>query len=235
MKNIRRVILGVVLIALGVVFALNAFGITSIDLFFEGWWTLFIIVPCSISLFTEKDKIGSVIGILIGVALLLCARDVWDFDVVVKLIIPILIVIAGLKLIFGSVFNRGKSKVAVATIEIKGDADGTGDKDSCTAIFSGNEFRADGREFDGAELNAIFGGVDFRLENAVFTKDVTVNATAIFGGVDIFVPDNVRVEVRSTSIFGGASNKAKDNVGEHTLYVNATSIFGGVDIKRSVE
>ncbi|MEE1115844.1 MAG: hypothetical protein UH851_03185, partial [Clostridia bacterium] len=39
-------------------FALNAFNITDIDVFFDGWWTLFIIIPCAIGLFTEREKIG---------------------------------------------------------------------------------------------------------------------------------------------------------------------------------
>ena len=45
MKRISSVLWGVVLIAVGVVLALNAFEITSINLFFDGWWTLIIIVP----------------------------------------------------------------------------------------------------------------------------------------------------------------------------------------------
>ncbi len=29
---------------------------------FDGWWTLFIIVPCAIGLITDRDKTGSIIG-----------------------------------------------------------------------------------------------------------------------------------------------------------------------------
>ena len=44
MKKTGKIIWGVAFIAAGIVFALNAFGITHIELFFDGWWTLFIIV-----------------------------------------------------------------------------------------------------------------------------------------------------------------------------------------------
>ena len=54
MKNISSVIWGIVLIVAGALFGLNALNITNIDIFFDGWWTLFIIVPCAVGLFTER-------------------------------------------------------------------------------------------------------------------------------------------------------------------------------------
>ena len=52
MKNVRNVLWGIVLIAVGVIIALHAFGVADISIFFDGWWTLFIIVPCTVGLFT---------------------------------------------------------------------------------------------------------------------------------------------------------------------------------------
>ena len=74
MKKTSNVLWGTVLVALGVVFALNAFDVTDIDVFFDGWWTLFIIVPCVIGIITERDKIGNATGVAIGVFLFLCCR-----------------------------------------------------------------------------------------------------------------------------------------------------------------
>lgn len=59
MKKISSVIWGIVLIAAGALFALNALNLTNIDIFFDGWWTLFIIVPCAVGLFTEREKTGN--------------------------------------------------------------------------------------------------------------------------------------------------------------------------------
>ena len=77
MKKISTVIWGIVLIAAGALFALNALNITNIDIFFDGWWTLFIIVPCAVGLFTEREKTGNIIGIAVGVFLLLCCQDIF--------------------------------------------------------------------------------------------------------------------------------------------------------------
>ncbi|MBE6609932.1 MAG: hypothetical protein E7634_04630 [Ruminococcaceae bacterium] len=78
MKKIKNTVWGIVLIVIGVIVALNALKITNIDLFFDGFWTLFIIIPCFIGIFTEKDKKGNLIGLVIGVLLLLACRDLLE-------------------------------------------------------------------------------------------------------------------------------------------------------------
>ncbi|MEE1161236.1 MAG: DUF5668 domain-containing protein, partial [Acutalibacteraceae bacterium] len=76
MKKLSKILWGVVLILVGGIFALNAFDITDITVFFDGWWTLFIIIPCLVGIFSEREKTGNIIGLLIGVFLLLCCQNV---------------------------------------------------------------------------------------------------------------------------------------------------------------
>ena len=66
MKSFGNVLWGIVLIVVGLIIGGNALGITNINIFFDGWWTLFIIVPCFIGLFKEREKTGNIIGLLIG-------------------------------------------------------------------------------------------------------------------------------------------------------------------------
>ena len=227
MKRISSIIWGLVLIAVSAVLVLNAFEITSIDIFFDGWWTLFIIVPCAIGLFTDKDKTGSIIGLFIGVFLLLCCLDILSFEMLWKLALPAIIIIIGVKMIFGGIFNS-KSNEVLAKIKENG-----GSLKNTSAIFSGQDLNFDGEAFEGAELNAIFGGIKCDLRNAVFEGDTTINACCIFGGTDILLPQNVNIKVNSNSIFGGIDSKkhqnSKDN--QYTVYLNGTCIFGGVDVK----
>ena len=102
-----------------------------------------------------------------------------------------------------------------------------------SATFSGQDLNFNGEVFEGAELNAIFGGVKCDLRNAIIEKDCAITASAIFGGIDIYVPDYVNLKVNSNSIFGGVSNKNHRPTveGAVTLYINATCMFGGVEIK----
>ena len=225
MKKISSVIWGIVLIAAGALFALNALNITNIDIFFDGWWTLFIIVPCVVGLFTEREKTGNIIGIAVGVFLLLCCQDILSFSMLWKLLVPAIIVIVGLKMVFTGLFGN-KANEIIAKIKQNG-----GETKVGCATFSGCELNYDGEVFEGAELTAVFGGVDCNLKNAIIEKDCAIQVSAIFGGIDILVPDNVNVKVSSNCIFGGISNKTALHKEAPTIYVSGTCMFGGVEIK----
>ena len=96
MKKIRNTLWGIVLIVLGVIIGGNALGITNVNIFFNGWWTLFIIIPCFIGLFKEREKTGSIIGLIIGIVLLLCCQDILNFDTIWKLALPTILIIIGI-------------------------------------------------------------------------------------------------------------------------------------------
>lgn len=225
MKRVNSILWGIALLAVSAVLILNVFEITNIEIFFDGWWTLFIIVPSFIGLFSGHDKTANIIGLLIGVFLLLACQNIIDFDILWKLIVPVIIAVIGVKMIFGGVIG---SKGFMKRPEVSGDNIKT-----AFAAFTGQDINYDNEVFTGAELTAVFGGVKCDLRKAVFTEDTVINACCIFGGADIFLPDNVNVKVNSNSLFGGIDNKkhqnSKDNL--YTVYLNGTCIFGGVDIK----
>ena len=89
MKQIKPIIWGVAIIALGVIFGGNALGLFNLNVFFDGWWTLFIIIPSIISLVTEKEKLSSLGFLAAGVILLLAAQKVFDYDVAWKAILAV--------------------------------------------------------------------------------------------------------------------------------------------------
>ncbi len=225
MKQIGNILWGIVLITIGVIFGLNALEITSINVFFEGWWTLFIIVPCFIGLIKDNDKTGNLIGLLIGVVLLLCSRNIISFSLIWKLIVPTILVIIGLSFIFKDAIN-GKVRKEIAKLNKNTDA-------SYCATFSGQNINFDKEEFKGCELTAVFGSVKLDLRNAIIKEDVVITSSSIFGGINLYVPDDVKVKVVATSIFGGVDNKHENQKDEKlkTIYVNATCVFGGVEIK----
>lgn len=226
MKKVSKVLWGLFFIIIGIIIGLNSMGITDINLFFEGWWTLFIIIPCLIGLFDNEieGKTGNLIGLIIGLILLLTIRGIVDYSMVGKMIVPLIFVAIGLSIIF-----NGAAKVKISEKVKEGKKNGLED---ITATFASQKVNKDNEEFKGANLDAVFGGVELDLRSAALDNEAIIKASAIFGGIDIFVPNNVNVKVKSTPIFGGVSNKAlnnKDN--EKTLYIEAFCMFGGVEIK----
>ena len=223
MKKTSGILWGIALVAIGVILALNALGITDINIFFDGWWTLFFIIPSLIGLISERDKTCSIIFLCIGVIPLLCYQKVLDFSLLWKLLVPAVIVIIGIRLIIGAVRPGGRRSGGDTEDWVSGSGSG---------IFSGAKLDFSGEEFKGTELNAVFGAVECDLRRAIINGDCVINAKAIFGGITIYVPADIKIKVRSTSIFGGVDDKTgAGRSGEHTLYINDTCVFGGIDIK----
>ena len=227
MNKINRILWGVVLVAIGVLFGLKAMNIIDFNIFFDGWWTLLIIIPSLISLITQKDKTASIIGLIVGVVLFLASRDIITFATLWKLLIPAVIVLIGLSLIFKDAFNK-RAREAIKKLNARGLP-----MKQATAVFSGQKVAFAGPDFYGAELNAVFGGLDCNLIDTYITEDTVINVSCIFGGIDIYLPDNVNVEICTTPVFGGVSTKKGRPavVGAPTVFISGVAVFGGVDIK----
>ena len=227
MRKSKGIIWGLVLVIIGVVLGINSLGLFDFDIFFDGWWTLFIIIPSFIGLVTDDNKTGSLTCLIIGVLLLLACQDVIDFSLLGKLIVPIIIVMIGLSLIFKNIFNNSINK-SIKNINSKSKP-----KEEYNAIFSSQNIRLDNEKFKGTSLNVVFGGINLDLRDTIIKEDVVITASAIFGGIDIFVPDNVSVKIKSNSILGGVDNKTKNKSEKKdvTVYIDATCVFGGIDIK----
>ena len=225
MNKFSNFLWGLVLVTIGIILGTNALGITNINLFFRGWWTLFIIVPCFIGLFKQTGKWASFIGLLIGIFLLLAAQGLVSFAMILKLIVPIVLVGTGLGIMFNGIITSSISK-KIKSVDKNG-------LESYTATFAEQKIDKSNEEFKGANLDAIFGGITLDLQKSIISEDRVINASSIFGGITILVPNNVNVKVKSTPIFGGVENKIPNNRAENapTIYVSAFSMFGGVNIK----
>lgn len=226
MEKVNRILWGLVFIVLGVVVALNALDIIDFNIFFNGWWTLLIIIPCFIGLFdtTNESRIGNIIGLIIGIVLLLLCNGWIRFDLVFKLLVPAILVFIGLYMIFGNLF---RSKI---TEKIKETKDKEESEVIC-ATFSEQFVMKNDEEFKSANLDAIFGSVVLDLTNAKIKNDAVITASAIFGGIDIIVPKDVEVKIKSTPIFGGVSNRNRVKDAKKVIYIDALALFGSIEIK----
>lgn len=227
MRKIGNTLWGIVLVIIGVILTLNALDITNINIFFNGWWTLLIIIPSAIELIARENKFWSAVWLIIGILLLLACRDILDFDLIWKLTIPVLLILIGINLIFKDKIDR---KMEKKRKELK--EKGQQMEEYC-ATFGEIKEDFSNQEFNGANVTAVFGSVDLDLRKAVISEDKFVKTSAIFGGIEILTPENVNIKVKSVPIFGATSNKTGRKFDEKlpTIYVDSFCMFGGVDIK----
>ncbi len=223
MKKLTGIVIGALLIAVGVIYILGAFGISDIKISLDGWWTLFIIIPCLNGIFTSKDKTGNFIGLLAGVLLLLAAQDVFDYDMIIKVLVPVIIILIGIKLIVKSTSVKPAKNENLQ----KGQSENFVAFNSQTIDYSDEEITV-------AKVGAVFGGAKCNLIGAKIQDQSKIDLFCAFGGADIIVPENINIKINTFCLFGGISDKRgnknidKDAV---TLNINGFCMFGGADIK----
>jgi predicted membrane protein len=215
----------------------NVLNIWDFELFFKGWWTFLIIIPCFISMVQSGFGVASTMGFIIGILLFMSYHVDFHFDMW-QLVIPALLVFIGLRIMFQGAFRK-RSKYFEQNINAGGDSSQNyshtfngAAKTEYSAIFSSNRIHVTD-VFTGTSLNAVFGGLVLDLRDAKIPGDVEINATAIFGGIDIYIPRGINIKTNNVPIFGGISNKTINTAepGAPTIYLNATCMFGGIDIK----
>lgn len=103
------------------------------------------------------------------------------------------------------------------------------------AVFSGARRAGRWRPARRERAVAVFGGVELDLREARLPAGgMHVSAWAVFGGIQIAVPEGTRVEFSGFSLFGG---RQADGGAEHpgdgayVVHVRAVAVFGGVDVR----
>lgn len=226
MKDSTKYIIGFLLIFIGLILGLNAFGITNINLFFSGWWTLFIIIPSLVGLINDKEKTSSLIFLIIGVWLFLAERDLIEYELLIKLLLPVILISIGLLLVFKDVLSINGKEIKKINANNK-------ESNNYIAVFGSQDLKFEDEKVENLDLKSLFGGIKLDLRDAKIEKDIVINTLSVFGGIDIYVPDDVKVKVSSTPFFGGVEVKREKQSSkkEITIYLNSVCIFGGVDVK----
>jgi predicted membrane protein len=139
-----------------------------------------------------------------------------------SLIFPIALILAGCWFIFNSMI--GYHKVV------------NQDKFNYFVLFSGLETRNQTQNFSGGSITALFGGAEIDLRGASLAqRGAELELTAVFGGVEVSVPQDWHVQVTGMPLFGGWENRSRyirtgDTDGP-LLRIHCIALFGGIEIK----
>lgn len=215
-----RIQTGILLIVIGLGFALQQAGLVDFTNLLVDWWPIIFIVIGIIQIVnhTFSTPVSGIIFILVGGILLAnnwLDVNVWAF------IWPIILVAIGLIFIFSRPrFDKNINEE---------------DKLNIKTFFSGAEVRSRSELFQGGTITAVFGGAEIDLRDATFDPTgAQLEITTVFGGVEIRVPENVHVVIKGMPIFGGWEDLTRRKSTEENLImlkIHAVSVFGGVEIK----
>ena len=225
MKRTSKIIGGIALVAFGIVWALELLDIISISL--EGWWALFIIVPCFINIFNDRRKAGAIIGCGIGILLLLAARSIIPWNDIWQYMLCLVAVVWGLTLLFFSnkkSSDRRHNSEQAAPVVLD---------DNIEVNFGKQEYSYDGQPFEGADVHVSFGFVGLDLRDADIRDGAVINVDCSFGGIQIRLPKGVCINNRIDTTLAGVDCDCctQPTDGAKTIYLNGHCNFGGIEIK----
>jgi len=221
--------LGTILIAAGIIIFGNIYGYWHLNLFFAGWWTLFIIIPGLVGMVQGGLNFGNALMVLVGAMLLLGQQGIINHDQVFQLLFPLILIMLGVFIFIGS-HNSKKT--------FPGRSGGTEqnnneDTPNYIAAFSSNEIKNISSCLQGGSATAIMGSIILDLRSTVISSNITFNTTAMMGSVEVLVPPGVRLRVTGLPMFG--SNKiTKISPTDESLPLitfNCLSLFGSTEIK----
>ncbi len=222
--NAGRVFVGSVLVAIGVVFVLEASDVLGAGETLGSWWPAGII---GLGLFNALDRrrvtSGSAVLVLVGSVLLAITTDVFGADTW-SLAWPMALVGAGVWLVLG--WGR-RSVRRVPNIDT---VDGL-------AVLSASRVGTRSEQFRHASLTAVLGGVTLDLSEATpAATGAVVDATAVLGSITVLVPRGWLVEVRGIPVLGGwddTTDRSSVGSGAPRLEVRALVALGGLEVKHA--
>lgn len=212
MRNkISNLIWGLIFIVIGLGIAGDVMNLWNFKLFFPGWWTMFIIIPCFISIIRSGINVGSTTGLIIGIMLLLAQYVKFNFNYW-GLIVPVILIIVGLKIVFQ---GMGRNLLPMENkTYIEGQSGYNTNRKEYNAVFASNNIRITD-QFIGTSLNAVFGGISIDLRDAIIDSDVDLKlegeredyALDIDSGIG-----NIRINGRKVAIDYYDNNKADNTI-----------------------
>jgi len=225
-----QVVLGLLVIAMGLLFLLDNLGFVDMHRAFSFWPMLFVIVG-TVKLCDTRTQGGTLLGgalVGIGILLMLDRMDIIDFSW--RTVWPLVLIGLGGFLVAKAV--RSKRAVEHGVAMADGTVVGVGEVVDVTAILGAYERRVTTQDFRGGEITAVMGGCELDMRGASIQGEAVINVFAFWGGVTIKCPPDWSVILQGTPILGGFEEKtiAPANNSKR-LVIRGYAIMGGVEIR----
>ncbi len=221
------VVSGMIIIGIGVILLLNQLGFLPRGLVLNFWPTIVMAIGL-IKLVAGGDRGDRVAG-----GFMVAGGLVWQLNILGithftwATIWPVFIIFAGVMVL---VHAMGCKEQGPPTWTAPQDM-------NSFFVFGGGERKVAAKDFKGARLFAVFGGYEVDLSMADMAgSEAFIEASAVFGGGEIRVPQTWKVVVQGTGILGGYSDDTHHfqpdaNAPVKTLYVRGVAVFGGVEVR----
>jgi hypothetical protein len=227
--SIPRLFVGFGAIALGVAWTLDNFHIRfAYDVWHLVWryWPLALVAIGIANIAQAKTWVGYAGGLIWLVAgAWLLGQALGIIDVSIWAMWPLAIVAFGGWILLNAIRPPGTASRGPSVSD---------DRIGAVAVMSGVKRRSTSRDFRGADLIAVMGAAVLDLRDAAIASgEAHVEVFAMWGGIEIVVPQGWVVEARAFPFMGGVEDKTTRPTSDvpPRLVVRGLVIMGGVEIK----
>ena len=228
-RNINRLIIGVMLLALGVIWFGNALDFWDVNVLFPGWWAALLMLCFLFSIIGDGANIGNVCGLLIFGAIVLKHNKLIPARVNIWLVALALVVIVLAGKIIVEAFRGPKSSrapsVSASVSSQESNSSAAGDR--ANYLFTGETLRFDGQTVGDVSYGVSFGSLTLDFSRAVFADDSIVSVNVNFGEAKIFLPAGVRAESINGAAFASVRNMSS---GEKSIKMKLDCAFGAISV-----
>jgi predicted membrane protein len=223
-----QVLMGVLVIALGLLFLLDNLDIIEVRDALAFWPLIFIFAGVAKLLDTTTPN-GYLIGlggIAVGVTMILHRLGIIYFSW--RAAWPLVLIAVGLMVVY-----RAMTGQRITTHGMVDDKPGSESQMvDVTAVLGGFERRVQTQDFRGGEVTAVMGGCALDMRSASIVGEAVIHVFAFWGGVTLKVPPDWTVVLQGTPIMGGFEEKTiVPPDGSKRLVVRGYAIMGGVEVR----
>lgn len=217
-----QLVLGLLIVVVGVLFTLDNMGVVYAEDYLR-YWPLGLIAIGLVKLWQaghgQCGGFGGGLFVAAGSLLLLDSLEV--MRVSLNQMWPMLLVLFGASMVW-----RGLHGTRAASIDAT-------DTISGIAILGGVKRGNNSRAFKGGDLTAIMGGCEIDLRRAAIDGEAAIEVFAMWGGIEIRVPDDWTIINRVVPLLGGVEDKTQPPTGAttHRLVLRGFAIMGGIEVK----
>lgn len=218
-----RLVIGVFLIVLGVLFTLENLGYADVEHYFDFWPLLFVVIGWTkwVQARSNPARMAAALWMVVGVWLILYNVGLvpyafWDLW-------PVLLILIGVWVIWQTLerSERRQSDLDPASTV------------AAVAIWSGADRKSSTSDFRGGELTAIMGGCEVDLTQArIASGEAVLDVFAFWGGIEIRVPPDWKVVSQVSAFMGAYEESAQPAPPDSTqrLILRGLAIMGAVEV-----
>lgn len=217
-----QLLMGLIVIVVGVLFTLDNMGLADAGRYLR-YWPLGLIAIGGLKLSQSRGGAGVFAALLFlfaGFWLLMESAAI----VTVQLfdLWPMLLVFFGASLVWRGLRSGpvGTSTDANATV-------------SAIAVLGGVNRGNNSSSFRGGDVTAVLGGCVIDLRRAAIDGEAVLDVFAMWGGIELRVPEDWTVISRVMPFLGGFEDKTHppQGAGAHRLILRGFAIMGGIEVK----